>query len=82
MSLIDPGNKNPAPVQVRANRPLEVVDERVHFLVRRRPIEPALRVLDVAVERRDHRVDQLGHGTRPVTRPVQYVPRTAPVLVT
>src|SRR6476659_2716358 len=46
-----------------ADRPLEVVEEGVHLLVRPRPVELAGRVLDVAVERGERRVDQLGHGT-------------------
>ena len=35
---------HPPPVQVRPDRPLELVDERVHLLVRRRPVEPAVPV--------------------------------------
>src|SRR6476619_8082760 len=46
-----------------ADRPLEVVEEGVHLLVRPRPVELAVLVLDVAVERGERRVDQLGHGT-------------------
>ena len=55
---------HPAPVEVGADRPLEVVDEGVHLLVRLSPVEVAVLVRDVAVERRDRRVDQLGHGER------------------
>ena len=50
---------HPAPVEVGADRPLEVVDEGVHLLVGRGPVEVAVVVRDVAVERRDRRVDQL-----------------------
>ena len=53
---------HPAPVEVGADRPLEVVDEAVHLLVRRGPVEVAVVVRDVAVERRERRVDQLGHA--------------------
>ena len=53
----------PPPVEVRPDRPLEVVDERVHLLVRLAPVELAVLVRDVAVERGDRRVDQLGHGS-------------------
>ena len=59
---------HPAPVQVGADRPLEVVHEPVNVRVRRGPVESSLRVLDVAVERRD--------------RPGAYIARMAPVLVT
>ena len=61
------------PQEVRADRPLEVVDERVHFLVRRRPIELAVLVRDVAVQRRDRGVDQLRHSasSSPLTRNAQ-----------
>src|SRR5437773_2129039 len=69
-----------ASVQVRADRPLEVVDERVYLLVRLGPVELALRVLDVAVERRDRRVDQLGHHPS-LHAAGAYVARTAPVFV-
>jgi hypothetical protein len=51
----------PTPVEVGADLPLQVGDERVHLVVRLRPTESALLVLDVAVERRYRRVDQLGH---------------------
>src|SRR5919106_3173880 len=49
-------------VEVGADRPLEVVDERVDLGVGNRPAEPAALVLDVAVEGRDRRVGELGHG--------------------
>src|SRR5215203_3674144 len=52
----------PAPVEVGADRALEVVDEGVHLLVRRSPVEVAVLVRYVAVERRDLRVDQPSHG--------------------
>src|SRR5262249_44081567 len=52
---------HPAPVEVGACGTHEVVDELVHLLVRRRPVEPALPVLDIAVERGDRGVDQSGH---------------------
>ena len=59
---------HPAPVEVGADRPLEVVDEGMHLLVRRSPVEVAVLVRDVAVERRDRRVDQLRHcGRWPVS---------------
>jgi hypothetical protein len=49
-----------------AHRALEVVDEPVDFLVRLRPVEVAVLVGDIAVERGDRRIDQLGHvGRRP-----------------
>jgi len=56
---------HPAPVEVGANRPLEVIDEGMHLLVRRSPVEVAVLVRYVAVERDDRRVDQLGHGEPP-----------------
>ena len=49
--------------------PLEVVDERVHLLIRRRPVESALLVLDVTVERRDRQIAQAGH-LKPLPAPV------------
>ena len=52
---------HPAPVEVGADRPLEVVDEGVHLGVRLGPVEAAVLVGDVPVERGDRRVDQLGH---------------------
>ena len=53
---------HPASVEVRPDPALEVVDEGVHLLVRRSPIEAAALVCHVAVERSDRRVDQLNHG--------------------
>ena len=53
---------HPAAVEVGPDRPLVVVDERVDLVVGRRPVEVAVLVGDVAVERGDRRVDQLGHG--------------------
>jgi len=44
-----------------ADRALEIVDERVHLLVRRSPVEVAVLVRRVSVEGGDRRVDQLGH---------------------
>ena len=41
---------HPPAVEIGADRPLQLVDERVHFLVRRRPLEAPGRVGDVAVE--------------------------------
>src|ERR671911_884948 len=61
-----------ASVQVAADRPLEVVDEGVHLVVGHSPVEPAVVVLDVAIERCDRRVDQLGHGEPPSTSPRTY----------
>src|SRR5215210_3678336 len=58
---------HPAPVEVGADRPLEVVDEGVHLLVRRSPVEVAVLVRYVAVERRDRQVDKLGHCEPPFT---------------
>src|SRR6266851_5136822 len=54
---------HPASVHVRASRPLEVVDEGMDLLVRRSPIEVAVLVRNVAVERGDRRIDQPGHRT-------------------
>ncbi len=48
--------------QVGADRALPLVDERVHLLVRSRPVERAARVVDVQVERADGRVDELSHA--------------------
>ena len=48
-------------VEIRPNRPLEIVDECVHLFVGRRPVEVPALIVDVAVERRDRRVDQRGH---------------------
>jgi hypothetical protein len=55
----------PAPVEVGADRPLEVVDEGVDLLVRLSPVEVAFLVRHVAVERRDRRVDQFRHDDAP-----------------
>src|SRR3954453_2934749 len=44
-----------------AHLPLEIVDEPMNLLVRLSPVEPAIRVLGVAVERGDRGVDQVGH---------------------
>src|SRR5438132_465534 len=55
---------HPAPVEIGANRSLEVVDEGVQLLVRCGPVEVAVHVRYVAVERRDRRIDQLGHSAR------------------
>ena len=60
---------HPASEEVGADGPFEVVDERVHLLVRGSPLEAALRVGHVAVERGDRGVDQLGHGDRYVASP-------------
>ena len=54
--------EHPPPVEVGADRPLEVVDERVHLLVRHAPVELALLICDIAVERCDGEVDQLAHS--------------------
>ena len=52
------------PVQVRADRPLEVVDEGMHRFVRAYHVEVAVVVRHVAVEgRNDGGVDQLPHVT-------------------
>jgi hypothetical protein len=52
---------HPAPQEIGADRPRQVVDERVHFPVRLGPVEVAVPVRDVPVERHDRRVDQLRH---------------------
>jgi hypothetical protein len=65
---VDHGLVHASPVQMGADGPLEVVDERVHLLIRCRPVEVALLVLDVAVERCDRRIDQAGHLKRPPAR--------------
>jgi hypothetical protein len=44
------------------DRSLEIVDERMNLLVRLGPIRLAVLVLDVAVQRCDRGVDQLGRG--------------------
>ena len=46
---------------MRADAALEVVHEGMHFFVRRGPVELPIRVDDVAVERGDCGVDQVGH---------------------
>jgi hypothetical protein len=51
----------PPPVQVRADRPLEVVDEAEHLVVRHGPVVVALLVGHVAVEGRDRHVEEPGH---------------------
>src|SRR5205823_4282294 len=52
-------------VQVRADVAFEVVDEAVHLVVGGGPVEVAALVVDVAVEGRDGRVDQLRHAELP-----------------
>lgn len=52
---------HPAPQEIGADRPRQVVDERVHFPVRLGPVEVAVPVRDVPVERHDRRIDQLRH---------------------
>ena len=59
-----------APEQPGPDRPGEVIDVRVYDLVRHGPVPLALFVGDEAVERRNRRVDELGHG-RDGTRPVR-----------
>src|SRR5205814_4899700 len=49
---------HPPAQQIRADRPLQVVDEAVHLLVWRGPVEVAALVGHVAVQRHDRRVDQ------------------------
>src|ERR1019366_8108570 len=66
-----------APVEVDADRPLEVVDEAVHLRVRSTPVEIAAVVFDEAVDRRDRRVDQLAHGNR-LTPPASLPPFRRP----
>ena len=54
---------HPAAVEVGADRRGELVDVRVNRLVRGgAPAEGTVLVFDVAVQRREHRVDQLGHA--------------------
>src|SRR5215208_2148411 len=50
---------HPAPVEVGAEGPVEVVDEGMHLIVWDGPVEVAVLVRYIAVERRDHRVDEL-----------------------
>src|SRR3989442_7036360 len=57
---------HPASVEVGTDAPLEVVDEGVDLLVRRSPVEVAVLVRDVAVERCDRRIDQPGHVELPL----------------
>ena len=52
---------HPPAVEVGADRPLLLVHERVDLLVGHAPVEVPVRVRDEAVERRDRRVDQVGH---------------------
>jgi hypothetical protein len=47
------------PVPVGVDRPLLLVDGRVHVRVGIRTVEVAVRAFEVPVERRDRRVDQL-----------------------
>src|SRR5437588_3789902 len=54
---------HPAPVEVCGDRPLEVIDKGMHLVVGCRPIELAVLILDIPVERGDRRIDQLGHAT-------------------
>jgi len=64
MSTVSQGHHHlvhPSPVEVGADRPLEVVDEGVDLLVRLSPIELAVLIGYVADERRERRVDQFGH---------------------
>src|SRR5215218_5762856 len=60
---------HPTPVQVSADRPLEVVNESMHLLVRDGPVVIAVLVRYVVVERRDRQVDQLSHGEPLFTQP-------------
>jgi hypothetical protein len=60
---------HPAAVQVGADRSFQIVDERVHLLVRRRPLEAAGRILDKSVQRCDRGVHQLGHVVPRIHRP-------------
>ena len=64
-----------ASVEVGAEEPLQVVDEGEYLLVWHCPVEVAVLVRYVAVERRDRRVDQLGHGEPPFTQLVGTVLR-------
>src|SRR5947209_5909548 len=52
---------HPAPVQIGADRTLQVVDERVHLGVRGGPVEVSVGIRDVTVKGGDRRIDQLGH---------------------
>src|SRR3954453_4098405 len=53
---------HPAPVKIGADRALEGVDEPVHLLAGRSPVEVAILVRHVAVEGGDRGVAQLGHA--------------------
>jgi hypothetical protein len=53
-------------VEIGADRPLEVIDERMHLGIGGRPLETAALILDISVEGRDRRVDQLGHAVPPL----------------
>ena len=68
-------NRNTAPVEVGAYLPIEVVDEAMHFLVRNGPVEVAILVRYITIERRNRRVDQPGHGEPFFTRPDCMMPR-------
>lgn len=48
-------------VEAGTNGPFELVDERMHTGVGNRPINAAVGVFDVAVQRRDRGADELGH---------------------
>src|SRR5215211_2121689 len=60
---------HPAAEEVGADRPGEVVDEGVRVLGRLGPVEVAVLVRYVAVERHDRRGYQLGHGDPSFARP-------------
>jgi len=64
----------PTSVQLRPDRAHEVVDHRMDVVVGDTPVEVAVAVRDVAVERCDHRIDQLRHSSPPL-------PRSNPVAV-
>src|SRR5437588_1793051 len=53
---------HPPTVKVGADRPLEIVDKSMYLPIGRGPLEVALFVLDVPIERVDRRIDQLGHS--------------------
>src|ERR1700674_4723986 len=55
---------HPASVQVCAGPSLEVVDEGVNLVVRLSPVEVAVLVSHIAVERGARRVDQPGQSVR------------------
>ena len=54
---------HPAPEQLGADLPLELVDEAMHLRVGHAPVELAVRIRDIPVERRDPGVDQPGHDS-------------------